>query len=266
MRCRSAFTLIELLVVIAIIAILAAILFPVFAQAKESAKLTTCLTGVKELGLAHQMYMTDADDHFISNSRDVTNYCNPADGGDAVVRLAPYIKNYDIWYCPTRKQVKNPYGASYCQWNPNNYLLGYGTNFGVWSITDGTGIYQPGDDYAVPGYAFGVVADPAHFIVTGQTNDYPYYTLSLYYQSTEGVGQQYVRHSGRWPYCFADGHAKSLLVGSYSVQGATNWTILTKKPEDMLAFCVDEQKISTDYNITCHDLVGLILQYRNPVQ
>jgi len=58
---KKGFTLIELLVVIAIIAILAAILFPVFARAREKAKQTTCLSNVKELGLAQLMYAQDYD-------------------------------------------------------------------------------------------------------------------------------------------------------------------------------------------------------------
>src|SRR5689334_22038904 len=62
MKQRNAFTLIELLVVIAIIAILAAILFPVFAQAKAAAKKTSCLSNMKQQTLAIYMYSTDADD------------------------------------------------------------------------------------------------------------------------------------------------------------------------------------------------------------
>ena len=61
---RRAFTLIELLVVIAIVAILAAILFPVFAQAKASAKKTACLSNLKQLGVAFTLYEADADDTF----------------------------------------------------------------------------------------------------------------------------------------------------------------------------------------------------------
>src|SRR5262249_5050132 len=60
----NAFTLIELLVVIAIISILAAILFPVFNQAKESAKKTNCISNLKQMTLAHLMYMSDWDDCF----------------------------------------------------------------------------------------------------------------------------------------------------------------------------------------------------------
>ena len=61
----GAFTLIELLVVIAIIAILAAILFPVFAQARESARKTTCLSNLKQLGLGMIMYSTDYDEQAV---------------------------------------------------------------------------------------------------------------------------------------------------------------------------------------------------------
>src|SRR5258708_19715381 len=61
---RPGFTLIELLVVIAIIAILAAILFPVFAQARESARMTSCLSNLKQIGLGTMMYLQDYDERY----------------------------------------------------------------------------------------------------------------------------------------------------------------------------------------------------------
>lgn len=107
-----AFTLIELLVVIAIIAILAAILFPVFAQAKEAAKKAVCLSNLKQVGYAFEMYMADYDQR-LPDRRDLklslpggwkpwNNWptSDPRAGWAAIV-FDPYIKNYDIWTCPS---------------------------------------------------------------------------------------------------------------------------------------------------------------------
>src|SRR5713101_3403580 len=93
---RSGFTLIELLVVIAIIAILAAILFPVFAQAREKARTTTCLSNLKQLGTAVTMYMQDYDGAY-----PLAWYGKPQYGFDVV--LFPYIHNYAVFECPSNK-------------------------------------------------------------------------------------------------------------------------------------------------------------------
>ena len=91
-----AFTLIELLVVIAIIAILAAILFPVFAQAKAAAKKTACLSGQKQIGTAVVMYATDYDDMMVVGlQQQGSSFSFTYFEG----MLHPYIKNAEIWQC-----------------------------------------------------------------------------------------------------------------------------------------------------------------------
>ena len=97
---HSAFTLIELLVVIAIIAILAAILFPVFAQAKDAAKKSVGLSNVKQIGLGYAMYTTDVDDLFPQSVTERTspNYTTATDATQVAdysirAKLGPYTKS-----------------------------------------------------------------------------------------------------------------------------------------------------------------------------
>jgi len=97
---RSGFTLIELLVVIAIIAILAAILFPVFARAREKARQSSCLANVKQIGSAFAMYAQDYDERFPLS---VAIYPGSVYWGDVawLARLQPYIKNQQLYLCPS---------------------------------------------------------------------------------------------------------------------------------------------------------------------
>ena len=114
---RRGFTLIELLVVIAIIAILAAILFPVFARAREKARQSSCLSNVKQLGLGIMMYAQDYDELMPPRYYRIDpavpggpNWC------DHLVQ--PYIKNAQIVMCPSTKAKSYGYNQQYLNFRP----------------------------------------------------------------------------------------------------------------------------------------------------
>jgi len=119
LKTQSAFTLIELLVVIAIIAILAAILFPVFAAAKASAKRVACLSNQKQIGTSFILYVADYDDR-MPDRRDLKALLGykpwtswpPSDprSGWAEITLDPYLKNKDVWSCPST--INTPVGET----------------------------------------------------------------------------------------------------------------------------------------------------------
>jgi prepilin-type N-terminal cleavage/methylation domain-containing protein len=135
---RKAFTLIELLVVIAIIAILAAILFPVFAQAKQAAKVTSSLSGLKQIALGLQMYSADFDDMAVPNygwvedkatEPNVYHYNNTWVG-----RTYPYVKNKSIYFDKTISEISDfnaKYLDPYYPYEPYTYTWAWISSFSI---------------------------------------------------------------------------------------------------------------------------------------
>jgi prepilin-type N-terminal cleavage/methylation domain-containing protein/prepilin-type processing-associated H-X9-DG protein len=136
LRFNKGFTLIELLVVIAIIAILAAILFPVFAQAREQARKTSCLSNCKQIGTAMQMYAQDWDEMLPGWPHPPNNPLARVWGEWVIVvpLLNAYTKSDQIWKCPsgptTTAYLRGPKGQQiYVHYGYNEYI--YNTNHQV---------------------------------------------------------------------------------------------------------------------------------------
>lgn len=124
-RKSGAFTLIELLVVIAIIAILAAILFPVFARARENARRTSCLSNVKQIMLGVIQYTQDYDEKMPSSY--FPSWYNEA---------YPYVKSTQIYKCPSDSSDIPAYGTNLI--TPNGYRVSYLCNYDVAGDPGGT--------------------------------------------------------------------------------------------------------------------------------
>jgi prepilin-type N-terminal cleavage/methylation domain-containing protein/prepilin-type processing-associated H-X9-DG protein len=125
-RSRAAFTLIELLVVIAIIAILAAILFPVFAQAREKARQISCTSNMKQIGVGILMYVSDYDNLLpLADSNNPSMYVVGA-------RIMPYIKNDGVFKCPsspfTMGSIQLKQNSNGSMLPPSDNCIGLGTS------------------------------------------------------------------------------------------------------------------------------------------
>lgn len=280
-RRTAGFTLIELLVVIAIISILAAILFPVFAQARENARRAACLSNTKQQGLALGMYTQDYDETL------PTLTLNYADNVliDFWQLEQPYVKNYDLFYCPDRSQtgcfedegLKNPLSNPRC--------IGYGFNWGpvqnFRANTDSGGLLTIGGYGATqavfPGKSVAAIAAPADTFAGGDSGDVPWFTnsalseLSFYSGETNGG----MRHSGRFNMNYVDGHSKSMPWRGGDTTGAgffcfsgdrsTCKIVVPRMQQDWGKWCADPSAtIATDVGqMRCDQVIPYILANGN---
>lgn len=238
---RRGFTLIELLVVIAIIAILAAILFPVFSSARESARKAACQSNIKQIGTALMMYAQDWDEKFPPNRN-----WNSVTGRHITWRYAimPYLKNRQIWVCPSARH----------SWNEFVWWANGGGDPGVDADVDmtivdfqnGVDPQQHGANYCYNGNFFtparsqAEIESPAQLIMVLETHDYwpDLGTWTLGWPNPNNPVGPYPAHSNGMNFCFADGHVKWMKlgqtiaptfmwdnpsnVGNYDIQGLLN--------------------------------------------
>lgn len=178
---RTGFTLIELLVVIAIIAILAAILFPVFARAREKARQASCLSNLKQLGMAQLMYIQDYDECLPyypiapAPAPATTSYW-AADRCYGV--FMPYVKNTQLWLCTTRRSPADM-GMTFSTYSVNGYVLF-------------PNAYPPGNPTGPVSDAS--IPNPSEFI--------------FFYDRIVGYSESQQPHNGGTNRQYLDGHAK----------------------------------------------------------
>jgi prepilin-type N-terminal cleavage/methylation domain-containing protein/prepilin-type processing-associated H-X9-DG protein len=266
MTTRKGFTLIELLVVIAIIAILAAILFPVFAQAREKARAITCLSNTRNIGMAFVMYTQDYDETTPAIIKIAT--WTGVDGQPIKPSwyqlLFPYYNSQKLLICPDRNDVgtatNDPIGC-YDDWNTTGICNGYG--YAVGTVSDGgLGLIQEQID-GVPcqvktpvctktfkerlGRTIAQITNPSSTIAfgdtydTGNTEDSMDSILSAY----AGAGSAGIRHtSGLLNFGFCDGHAHPIkMVAAYNPYGGGTLMGIPSNPADALDWCYNPNAV-----------------------
>jgi prepilin-type N-terminal cleavage/methylation domain-containing protein/prepilin-type processing-associated H-X9-DG protein len=207
-RSQNAFTLIELLVVISIIVIIAAILFPVFAQVREKARQISCLSNLRQLGSALVMYAQDYDETLVLNDNWDLQAPRSFDGTLKTVSdwpdlLQPYLKNEAVLVCPSATQATGLYRTE------QGRLCGYVLNnvYGLFekldqspatlaSISNPSATVFCGDGGAPSGVPFQAIGDLQVDLAAHPP------------RITSGQGGFYGRHSDGCNLAFLDGHAR----------------------------------------------------------
>lgn len=231
---RSAFTLIELLVVIAIIAILAAILFPVFGRARENARRSSCQSNLKQIGLGFMQYSQDYDEKTVPSRINVagldgTNYDRPW-----AETIQPYIKSTQLFRCSSNTTPTTTYMTGLTDSTTRTRTLiplSYVINAGQVDNTNGTnGARASQDNGSAPSIA--AYDSVATTILVSELNnsgdaDDKLYDAGRIYNSTTSVSNL-TNHLGTTNFLFADGHVKSLKPLNTISGGVNQWIINTQ--------------------------------------
>jgi len=234
----KAFTLIELLVVIAIIAILAAILFPVFAQAKKSAKRTVGLSNIKQLGLAQIMYATDYEDTYpylwLGEHQETINGTTYTISDTSVNVVYPYVKNNDMYtdpLCPFKMPSRTDVPSTAKQVNYAMTLFWWGWPGGCVSWDwDNMMKMIPSNSptTAVSGPATTILLSP-------RFNDYANtskgWGLENSFLNDEFRFQTVPYLENRVNYAFCDGHAKNMTTSVWDANVPSGNVDQTRKPQ-----------------------------------
>jgi len=204
---RQGFTLIELLVVIAIIAILAGILFPVFARARAKAVQTQCLSNVKQLATGIIMYCSDWDGAFPmwGNAAPPTTTPDERDWSSAIW---PMVRNNQIFMCPGAAQTCVYPGSNYVmnRWLTCDYLVWDNTGAYTWPGSNQNAVKQPARCVLIfDGYT------PWPLQKANALNGVDIANLwSQYYANPAFYDTFLGRHNDQSNYAFVDGHAKNM--------------------------------------------------------
>jgi prepilin-type N-terminal cleavage/methylation domain-containing protein/prepilin-type processing-associated H-X9-DG protein len=241
-RRNAGFTLIELLVVIAIIAILAAILFPVFAQAREKARTASCLSNIKQIGTAMLMYAQDYDEQIAPCWQDPpkTWSQNYNVGFRTWVALVqPYTKNIQIFHCPSAVNFPNIWSGGQFAWIGNQQLWpDYGLNYqylspnptfdwytrlgkslaGINSVAETVMVVDAGEGYHANGGTFSFVSDPPDGYTAPNTLGWGGWGVD---GSLGPHGGTKPRHTLGANVTLMDGHSKFYRVENLAA--GTNW-------------------------------------------
>ncbi|MEN6644139.1 MAG: DUF1559 domain-containing protein [Armatimonadia bacterium] len=207
---RRGFTLIELLVVIAIIAILAAILFPVFAKAREKARQSSCLSNIKQINLAILSYAQDYDERF-----PVAYYWTPT-RYSYIQFMEPYVKNNQVFDCPSMS-VKCSVSYNGCR--------SYPFNGGLWQVA--LGQVQSPSETVMHGDATCNTANSGWNFIRPSSGHRPDPTdgsqYAVWTSSTYSYFGFCTRHNETGNVGFVDGHAKAMKYETLYNGGVNTW-------------------------------------------